>query len=130
MEAPHGTLRSRITKPAVAQLLHLPISYAAQQLNVSVALLKRTCRTFMLAKWPHRKLKAVVRKLKLVQTSPNPVISAQITEELANITAIRERVFPDIPQIPVDDLLYRLIVRAICSHNMLTVIAYRYQSTD
>ncbi|PWA36306.1 hypothetical protein CTI12_AA601550 [Artemisia annua] len=47
------------SKEEITQYFHLPIVQAANELNVSLSVLKRCCRNMGFMRWPHRKLNSL-----------------------------------------------------------------------
>ena len=86
--------KKEVTKESICLFLHLPISKAAEALNISTSVLKKRCRSFGISNWPYRKIRSVDKKIarlrKLLETSPE--YSPEITSEIARYTAKRARV--------------------------------------
>ena len=45
-----------LSKETISQYFYMPITQAAKELNVGLALLKKRCRELGIRRWPHRKL--------------------------------------------------------------------------
>lgn len=86
--------KKEVTKESICKYLHLPISKAAEALNISTSVLKKRCRTFGISNWPYRKIRSVDKKInrlhKLLET--NPEYAPEINSEIARYTTKRERV--------------------------------------
>jgi hypothetical protein len=98
--------RVQVTLGQVAQLLHLPITSAADALGVCVALLKRKCRQLGLTRWPHRQVKALSTKLSL-RPGPGRALPQQLQRELDSLRQFRETQLAAIPSTSIDGLIYR-----------------------
>jgi len=48
-----------ITLVDIAQYFHLPLRDASKTLKIGVSILKRKCRQYGIARWPHRKIKSL-----------------------------------------------------------------------
>lgn len=86
--------KKEVTKESICKYLHLPISKAAESLNISTSVLKKRCRSFGISNWPYRKIRSVDKKIarlrKLLET--NPEYAPEINSEIARYTSKRERV--------------------------------------
>jgi len=56
-----GSRAKALTFEDLSQHFHLPINTAAKELGICVTVLKKKCRKFGVARWPHRKLKSLDR---------------------------------------------------------------------
>ena len=86
--------KKEVTKENICKYLHLPISKAAEALNISTSVLKKRCRSFGISNWPYRKIRSVDKKInrlrKVLET--NPEYGPEINSEIARYMSKRERV--------------------------------------
>ncbi|KAK9273151.1 hypothetical protein L1049_017958 [Liquidambar formosana] len=77
----------KLTLRDLVQYFHLPIDDAAKQLNICPTVVKKICRRYGLNRWPHRKIKSIERKIRMLRVS----LDTADVEERARIQAEIER---------------------------------------
>ncbi|XP_054796777.1 uncharacterized protein LOC129302128 [Prosopis cineraria] len=83
-----STQRERAGKMKLSDfsdVFHLPIEEAARQVNLCPTVVKKICRKEGLARWPHRKIKSIMRKINILRGSLNSAEAASRAQTEAEI---------------------------------------------
>ncbi|KAJ1492060.1 RWP-RK domain-containing protein [Baffinella frigidus] len=67
----HGAAGIAITERELRQHFHLPLHTAAQKFGICTTAFKKLCRRFKIAKWPHRQLRGLDKKIAALKAELN-----------------------------------------------------------
>ncbi|KAE9609312.1 hypothetical protein Lal_00020637 [Lupinus albus] len=85
--------RERIAKMNLSDLsdyFHMPIGEAARRLDLCVTAVKKVCRRGDLERWPHRKIKSVVKQIRVLRRSLNSADAMTRARTEADIIRLEE----------------------------------------
>ncbi|XP_073013734.1 uncharacterized protein [Typha latifolia] len=95
--------RERTGKLRLSDLMgyfHLPIAVAAKELNICSTALKKICRRYGIARWPHRKIKSIDRRISSLQRDLHSEVgegAAQIQAEIERLKVERSKTCAGLP---------------------------------
>ncbi|XP_028807013.1 uncharacterized protein LOC114761909 [Neltuma alba] len=87
-----STQRERAGKMKLSDfrdVFHLPIEEAARQVNLCPTVVKKICRKEGLARWPHRKIKSIERKINILRGTLNSAEAASRAQTEAEIERLK-----------------------------------------
>ncbi|XVF50114.1 hypothetical protein PTKIN_Ptkin04bG0069400 [Pterospermum kingtungense] len=99
-----------LTRKAISQYFYMPITQAANELNVGLTLLKKRCRELGIRRWPHRKLMSLQTLIKNVQElqKEEGEESEMKLREALEVLEREKKMLEEMPNLQLEDKTKRL----------------------
>jgi len=82
----HAARRGHVTAKELRDHFHLPLHTVAKKFGMCTTAFKKLCRRFGLAKWPHRQLRGIDKKIAALKTELNYSATGQNDQYLAGLS--------------------------------------------
>ncbi|XWS60532.1 hypothetical protein CRYUN_Cryun07bG0044000 [Craigia yunnanensis] len=109
-EEKYNSTAKMLSRKVIAQYFYMPITRAANELNIGLTLLKKRCREVGIRRWPHRKLmslQTLIRNVQELQKEEGEESERKLREAL-EVLEREKKMLEEMPDLQLEDKTKRL----------------------
>lgn len=116
----------KLTREKLSEYFHLPMKDAAEDLGVCSTVMKKACRKYNINRWPNRKIKAIERVAKKVDSRLRRTDLS--SEEVTDLTNIKQTLETNLKTIKANPNCNLNTILSKADRNKLSLIKYSGKS--